>query len=83
MEQPQVSKEEQIGHHKGSIFTLIKEREELIRMVQNVEVLIQAHSRALKELGIDIEAEFKKAAEAMKKAQETKKPGENISSRLG
>jgi len=86
MEQPQVSKEEQIGHHKGSIATLFKEREELVKVIQKVEVLIQAHVQALKELGVDLEAELKKAAEAYKKAQEAqaaKKPGENIAHRLG
>lgn len=83
MEQPKASKEEQIGHHKGSITTLLKEREELVRLIQNVDVLVQAHVQALKELGIDLEAESKKIVEAYKKAQEAKKPGENISSMLG
>ncbi len=83
MEQPQASKEEQIGHHKGSIATLFKEREELIKVIQKVEMLIQAHVQALKELGVDLEAELKKAAEAFKKSQEAKKPGEDIVSRLG
>ena len=51
------SKEEQIGFHKGSLNTLVKERQELIRMVQIVESLIQAHVKGLKDLGVDLEKE--------------------------
>ena len=35
-----VSKEEQIGFHKGSLSTLAKEREEMIRILQIVEQLM-------------------------------------------
>ncbi len=83
MEQPQMSKEQQIWFHRGSVTTLFKEREELIKMAQKVEAIMQAHVQALKELGVDLEAEFKQAVEAIKKAQEAKKPGEDISSRIG
>lgn len=62
-------KDEQIGFHKGALTTLAKEHQELIRMVQITEQLMQAHMNGLKELGVDLEAEAKKAAEAMKKAQ--------------
>lgn len=55
------SKDEQIGFHKGSITTLAKEREELIRIVQVTEQLIKAHMEALKKLGIDLEKEATKA----------------------
>lgn len=82
MEQPQVSKSEQIGFHKGSLATLVKEREEMIKIIQIVEQLIQAHLKGLKDLGVDLEAEAKKAAEIMKRAQEPKSPGEDIASRL-
>lgn len=51
------SKDEQIGFHKGSLNTLVKERQELIRMVQIVESLIQAHVKGLKDLGVDLEKE--------------------------
>lgn len=51
---------EQIGFHKGSIATLAKEREELLRIVQITESLIEAHVKGLKELGVDLEEESKK-----------------------
>jgi len=54
-----MSKDEQIGFHKGSIATLAKERQELIKIIQITEQLIQAHVKALKDLGIDLEKEAK------------------------
>ena len=50
----QMSKEEQIGFHKGSLSTLAKEREELARLINIVDQLIPMHTNALKELGIDV-----------------------------
>ena len=50
-------KEEQIGFHKGALSTLAKERQELLRMITIVDQLIQAHVKALKDLGIDLEKE--------------------------
>jgi hypothetical protein len=58
------SKEEQIGFHKGALTTLAKERQELARILQIVEQLMQVHLKGLKELGIDLEAEAKKAADS-------------------
>jgi len=55
-----MTNDEQIGFHKGSLTTLAKERQELMRMIQIVEQLMQAHLKALKDLGIDLEAEAKK-----------------------
>ena len=57
----EASKEEQIGFHKGSLATLTKEHMEVMRIVKITEQLIQAHMKALKELGVDLEAEAKKA----------------------
>jgi len=54
-EQAELSKDEQIGIHKGSLNTLAKEREELARMLGIVEQLMQMHMGALKELGVDLE----------------------------
>ncbi|GAI78876.1 unnamed protein product [marine sediment metagenome] len=48
------SKDEQIGFHKGSLTTLVKERQELARIIGIVEQLIQFHMGALKELGVDL-----------------------------
>jgi hypothetical protein len=49
-----VSKDEEIGVHKGALNTLIAERNELIKMISNVEVIMQAHIARLKELGVEI-----------------------------
>jgi hypothetical protein len=50
----EISKEEEIGIHKGSLNTLLSERNELIKMIANVEAIIQAHIARLKELGINL-----------------------------
>jgi len=49
-----MSKEMEIGFHQGSINTLINERNELIKMIANVEGVMQAHMKRLEELGIKI-----------------------------
>ena len=54
------SKDEQIGFHKGALSTLVKERQELSKILNIVEQLMQMHINALKELGIDLEADAKK-----------------------
>jgi hypothetical protein len=53
-------KEEQVGFHKGSLSTLSKERQELVRILDIVEQLMQMHLAALKELGVDLESEAEK-----------------------
>ena len=68
----QMNKDEQIGFHKGSIATLAKEREELIKIIQIVEQLIQMHNESLKNLGVDLEAQAKKIQEKLKREQKTK-----------
>lgn len=62
------SKDEQIGYHKGSLKTLMKEREELVRIVGIVEQLIQMHSSSLKELGVNLEQEQPKKTPQRKRA---------------
>ncbi len=49
-----VSREEQIGFHKGALSTLAKEREEMSKIISIVEQLMQMHINALKELGVDL-----------------------------
>ena len=49
------SKDEQIGFHKGSLNTLVAERNELMRLVQITESLIQAHASELEKLGIKLQ----------------------------
>ena len=62
-----MSKDEQIGFHKGALATLAKEREEFFKILQVVESLMQAHMKALKDLGVDLEKEMKKAKEQLEK----------------
>jgi|TARA_Y100000310_G_C20290919_1_gene627178 hypothetical protein len=52
-------KEEEIGFHKGSLNTLAAERNELIKMVANVEGIMQAHLKRLEELGVKIDQKEK------------------------
>ncbi|MBS3093810.1 hypothetical protein J4456_04500 [Candidatus Pacearchaeota archaeon] len=51
-EQPPISKEEEIGFHKGALNTLLAERNELIKIIANVEAIMQAHLKRLGELGV-------------------------------
>lgn len=48
------SKEEQIGFHKGALSTLVKEREEMMKILNIVEQLMKMHVTSLKELGVDL-----------------------------
>ena len=75
-----VSKEEQIGFHKGSLSTLAKEREEMIRILQIVEQLMQMHIKGLKDLGVDLEAAAKKAQK--KPEEKQRKPSKAIDEML-
>lgn len=61
-----VSKQEQIGYHKGALASIAKERLELLRLIKITEELIKMHIKALKTLGVDIE---KQAKELEKKAK--------------
>lgn len=72
MAEPAPSKEEQIGFHKGALSTLSKERQELAKILAIVEQLMQMHIAALKDLGVDLQAQ----ADAMAKAKQ--KPIEDI-----
>ncbi|MEK6892825.1 MAG: hypothetical protein AABX07_01350 [Nanoarchaeota archaeon] len=49
-----ISKDELIGFHKGSLNTLIAERNEILKMVNITEQLIQAHIKELEALGIKL-----------------------------
>jgi hypothetical protein len=68
------SKDEQIGFHKGSLATLAKEREEMLRILQIVEQLMQMHIKELKDLGVDLQAQAKETAKSLK----NKKPIEDV-----
>ena len=56
-----ISKDEQIGFHKGSLTTLAKEREEMLKILSIVEQLMQMHIKSLKELGVDLQKEAQKS----------------------
>ena len=66
-ETKETNKDEQIGFHKGSLSTLAKEREELLRILNIVEQLMKMHVTSLKEFGVDLT-----------KQTEKKKPIEDI-----
>lgn len=53
--QPAMSKDELIGFHKGSLNTLVAERNELYRIIQITESLIGAHMKELEALGIKLQ----------------------------
>ncbi|MFH1276107.1 MAG: hypothetical protein ABIH82_03270 [Candidatus Woesearchaeota archaeon] len=57
---------ERIGFHKGSLATLTKEREEMMRILQIVEQLMQMHIKELKTLGVDLVAQAKKEVKKFK-----------------
>lgn len=61
-----MSKDEKIGFHKGSLATLSKEREELMRILQIVEQLMQMHIKELKDLGVDLAAQAKEEPKKLK-----------------
>ncbi len=61
-----VNRDEQVGFHKGALSTLAKEREEMIKILNIVEQLMQMHIKALKELGVDLEAQAKAVQENKK-----------------
>lgn len=54
-----MSNEEKIGFHKGSLNTLVAERNELIKIVQITENLIKAHIEELEKLGVKLEKQNK------------------------
>ncbi|MEM2131516.1 MAG: hypothetical protein QXM96_02090 [Candidatus Woesearchaeota archaeon] len=62
-----VSKDEQIGFHKGSLATLAKERQELMKMVSIVEQLMQMHVKGLQDLGVDLQKMAEEAEKMQKK----------------
>ena len=57
---------EKVGFHKGSLATLSKEREELLRILNIVEQLMQMHLKELKVLGVDLAAQAKEEGKKLK-----------------
>lgn len=56
---PKMPKPQEIGFHQGALNTLVFERNELVKMIQNVEKVMQAHMKRLEELGVKIETKKK------------------------
>ena len=52
---PKLPKETEVGFHQGALNTLVNERNELFKMIQNIETIMQAHLKRLEELGVKIE----------------------------
>jgi len=74
-----INTDEQIGFHKGALSTLAKEREELLRILQIVEQLMQMHIKGLKDLGVDLEAAAKQAKkEGPEQKKKKSKPIEDM-----
>jgi len=71
--------DEMIGFHKGALATLAKERQEMARILQICEQLMQMHVGELKKLGVDLE---KMAKDAQKKGK-TEEPIEDILKKPG
>ena len=49
-----MERQEKIGFHKGSIVTLVNERNELLKIVAIVESLIKAHTEELRKMGVKV-----------------------------
>ena len=58
-EKPQMPKEMEVGFHQGALNTLVNERNELVKMIQNIESIMQAHFKRLEELGVKIQQKKK------------------------
>ncbi len=69
-----MSKDEQVGFHKGSLTVLAKERQEMQRILGIVEQLMQMHLAELKRLGVDLSKEAAEASKTAATGQKEKKP---------
>ncbi len=61
-----MANQEQIGIHKGALSVLALEQQEFTKLLQIIQQQIDAHVKALKDLGIDLEAEAKKVQASSK-----------------
>ncbi len=72
------SRDEQIGFHKGSLMTLSKERQELVRIIGIVEQLMQMHAASLQELGVKLDAQTGAVPQPAQAAPKKRPPIEDI-----
>lgn len=56
-EEPTMNRETELGFHQGALNTLVAERAELVKMVQNVEKIINMHIQRLEQLGVKVKKE--------------------------
>lgn len=68
------SNDEQVGFHKGALTTLAKEREEMMKILNIVEQLMQMHLKSLKELGVDLAEQAKQVKSSAPKKQSSSAP---------
>jgi tagatose-1,6-bisphosphate aldolase len=80
-----ISKEEQIGIHKGALSVLAIEQQEFMKLLQVIQQQIQGHVKALKELGVDLEEQAKQAQASPDNIQtaRTKDSKDDLGKRLG
>ena len=76
--QPDVSKDEQIGFHKGALSTLAKERQEILKLVNIVEQLMQMHVKSLQELGVDLQKMAQNSQSSNAQVPKDSKPIEDM-----
>jgi hypothetical protein len=57
---PDMPRDIEIGFHQGSLNTLLNERNEMIRIIQQIEGVMQAHIKRLDELGVKIRVNSEK-----------------------
>ncbi len=50
----ELPREVEVGFHQGSLNTLINERNELVKLIQQIERVMQAHIKRLEELGVKV-----------------------------
>ena len=73
MSKENISKEEQIGFHKGALTTLAKEREEMLKILSIVEQLMQMHIKNLQDLGVDLKKTTQQAKSPRKPIEDNLK----------
>lgn len=54
---PAIDKNDEIWYLKGALNTLAAERNELVKMISNVEMIMKVHIKRLEELGVKIQQE--------------------------
>ncbi len=54
-ESSKMSREQEVAFHQGALNTLINERNEIFKLIQNIERVMQAHIKRLEELGVKIQ----------------------------